>query len=73
MADTDGLLKRLVNMFVIDFASWLLDHPVRAAQSVHSDLPGSTIVADQVFRITLEDGREMLFQKRRWSKWSNTF
>jgi predicted transposase YdaD len=61
MAETDGLLKRLVSTFILDFASWLLDSPVRTAQAAPSDLPGSTIVADQVFRIILEDGREMLF------------
>jgi predicted transposase YdaD len=61
MADTDNLLKRLVSMFVVDFASWLLGTPVRTAQALPSELPGTTAIADQVFQITLADGRDLLF------------
>lgn len=61
MADTDGLLKRLVSMFVVDFAAWLLGTPVRTAQALPSELPGTTAIADQVFQVTLADGRDILF------------
>ena len=61
MAETDNLLKRLVSMFVVDFASWLLGIPVRTAQALQSELPGTTAIADQVFQVTLADGRDILF------------
>ena len=69
MADTDSLLKRLVSTCILDFATWLLQVPVRAARPLQSELPGSTVVVDQVFQLTLADDRELLlhleFQGRR--------
>ena len=69
MAETDSLLKRLVSTFVLDFAAWLLDTAVQAVRPLPSELPASTVAVDQVFRVTLADGREVLwhiaFQGRR--------
>ena len=61
MAETDSLLKRLVSTFVVDFAAWLLGTPVQTAQALPSELPGTTAIADQVFQVTLADGRDILF------------
>jgi hypothetical protein len=60
MADTDGPLKRLVSTFSTDFAAWLLKAEVREARPLNVELPGETLAVDQVFHITLADGREAL-------------
>jgi hypothetical protein len=60
MADTDGPLKRLVSTFSTDFASWLLKAEMREARPLNVELPGETLAVDQVFHITLADGRETL-------------
>jgi hypothetical protein len=61
MAETDSLLKRLVSTFILDFASWLLGTTVQAARPLQSELPAATVAVDQVFQITLTDGRTLLF------------
>ena len=69
MAETDSLLKRLVNTFLVDFATWLLGTQVRTARLLPSELPGATVAVDQVCHLTLADERELLwhmeFQGRR--------
>jgi len=69
MAETDSLLKRLVSTFLLDFASWLLGPAVQTARPLQSELPGTTVAVDQVFQVTLANGRELLlhleFQGRR--------
>ena len=69
MAETDSLLKRLVSTFILDFASWLLGTAVQTARPLQSELPGTTVAVDQVFQVTLANGRELLlhfeFQGRR--------
>jgi predicted transposase YdaD len=69
MAETDSLLKRLVSTFRLDFATWLLRAPVRVARPLQSELPGTTVVVDQAFQVTLADGRDLVlhleFQGRR--------
>src|SRR5262249_54422795 len=69
MAETDSLLKRLVSTFVLDFAAWLLGTAVQTVRPLPSELPASTVTVDQVFLVTLTDGREVLlhieFQGRR--------
>ena len=69
MAETDSLLKRLVSTFVLDFAAWLLGTAVQTVRPLPSELPASTVTVDQVFLVTLTDGREILlhieFQGRR--------
>ena len=69
MAETDSLLKRLVSTFILDFASWLLDTAVQSARPLQSELPAVTVAVDQVFQVTLTDGRTLLvhieFQGRR--------
>jgi predicted transposase YdaD len=69
MAATDHPLKRLVSLFIDDFAAWLLNSPVREARPLNVELPADLLVADQVFRVTLVDGRELVlhieFQGRR--------
>ncbi|ETX01073.1 MAG: hypothetical protein ETSY2_37885, partial [Candidatus Entotheonella gemina] len=69
MAETDGPLKRLVSQFSTEFAAWLLSANVRQTRSLNTDLPGTPVAADQVFRVTLTSGQEVLlhieFQGRR--------
>jgi hypothetical protein len=69
MAETDSLLKRLISTFILDFAGWLLGTAVQTARPLQSELPGSTVTVDQVFQVTLANGRELLlhfeFQGRR--------
>src|SRR5262249_42250920 len=69
MAATDPPLKRLVSLFIDDFAAWLLNCPVRATQPLNVELPADILATDQVFRVTLADGRDLVlhieFQGRR--------
>ena len=69
MAEMDSLLKRLVSTCILDFASWLLGTAVQTARPLQSELPGTTVVVDQVFQVTLANGRGLLlhleFQGRR--------
>src|SRR5262245_66417518 len=69
MAETDSLLKRLVSTFVLDFAAWLLGTAVQTVRPLPSELPAGTVAVDQVFLVTLTNGREVLlhieFQGRR--------
>ena len=69
MAATDHPLKRLVSLFIDDFAAWLLNSPVRETHPLNVELPADLLATDQVFRVTLVDGRELVlhieFQGRR--------
>jgi hypothetical protein len=69
MASTDSPLKRLVSTFITDFAAWLLKAHVREARPLNIELPGETLAVDQVFRVVLADGRQVIlhieFQGRR--------
>ena len=69
MAATDHPLKRLVSLFIDDFAAWLLNCPVREARPLNVELPADILATDQVFRVTLADGRDLVlhieFQGRR--------
>jgi hypothetical protein len=69
MASTDSPLKRLVSTFITDFAAWLLKAQVREARPINVELPGETLAVDQVFRVVLADGRQVIlhieFQGRR--------
>ena len=57
MADLDSPLKQLVSAFITDFAAWLLHADVREAHPLNVELPGGTLVTDQLFLVTLADGR----------------
>lgn len=59
MASMDSPLKRLVSTFITDFAAWLLKAQVRDAHPLNVELAGETLAVDQVFRVTLIDGREV--------------
>ena len=69
MAATDHPLKRLVSTFITEFASWLWSTPVRAARPLNVELPADILMTDQVFQVTLDDGRALVlhieFQGRR--------
>jgi hypothetical protein len=58
-----------VSTFILDFASWLLGTAVQVARPLSSELPAATVAVDQVFQVTLTDGRTLLlhieFQGRR--------
>ena len=60
MAETDGPLKRLISTFSIDFAAWLLHADVREARPLNVELSTEALAVDQVFHVTLADGRETL-------------
>ena len=60
MADLDSPLKQLVSAFITDFAAWLLHADVREAHPLNVELPGSMLTADQVFHVTLADGRALV-------------
>jgi predicted transposase YdaD len=72
MAATDHPLKRLVSTFIGDFAAWILNSPVRETYPLNVELPADSLVTDQVFRVILGDGRELVlhieFQGRRSSQ-----
>ena len=57
MADTDSPLKQLFSAFITDFAACLLQAEVREAHPLNIELPAETLAADQVFHVTLVDGR----------------
>jgi predicted transposase YdaD len=69
MAATDHPLKRLVSLFIDEFATWLLNCPVRETQPLNVELAADILATDQVFRVTLADGRDLVlhleFQGRR--------
>ena len=69
MAATDHPLKRLVSLFIDDFATWLLNCPVRETRPLNVELAADILATDQVFRVTLPDGRVLVlhieFQGRR--------
>ena len=69
MAATDHPLKRLVSLFINDFAAWLLHSPVHETQPLNVELTADILTTDQVFRVTLADGRDLVlhieFQGRR--------
>jgi predicted transposase YdaD len=60
MADTDSPLKQLFSAFITDFAAWLLQADVRDAHPLNVELPAETLAADQVFHVTLADGRALV-------------
>ena len=60
MAETDSLLKRLFSTFRADFAAWILGAPVREAEPLPSEIAATTVNADQVFRVLLAEGRDVL-------------
>jgi hypothetical protein len=60
MADTDGPLKQLVSAFITDFAAWLLQAAVRDAYPLNVELPAEMLAADQVFQVTLANGRTLV-------------
>jgi len=60
MADLDSPLKQLVSAFIADFAAWLLHADVREAHALNVELPGGMLTADQVFHVTLADGRALV-------------
>jgi predicted transposase YdaD len=62
MAETDHPLKRLMTLAAIDFAAWLLGQPVRSVTTRQGKLTAipDPIDTDQVFFVTLADGREVI-------------
>jgi predicted transposase YdaD len=62
MAKTDNPLKQLVTAFIHDFAAWLIGVEVQEAVPRPVELPTSLdpIQSDQVFHVTLADGRTVI-------------
>jgi predicted transposase YdaD len=60
MANTDSPLKQLVSVFISDFAAWLLQAEVREAHPLNVELPAEMLAADQVFHVTLANGRTLV-------------
>jgi hypothetical protein len=46
MAATDHPLKRLVSLFIDDFATWLLNCPVRETQPLNVELAADILATD---------------------------
>ena len=73
MATTDSPLKLLCSAFITDFATWLLQTEVREARPLNVELPSELLAVDQVFLVTLADGRTLLLhavpgQRPRWPR-----
>ncbi|MCX6046632.1 MAG: hypothetical protein NT075_16125 [Chloroflexi bacterium] len=60
MAETDNPLKRLIDSAIFDFASWLLDAEVQTVDAMNIELLAELVRVDQLFRVTLQDGRTTL-------------
>jgi hypothetical protein len=60
MTDLDSPLQQLVSAFIADFAAWLLHTDVHEAHALNVELPSSMLTADQVFHVTLADGRALV-------------
>jgi hypothetical protein len=45
---------------MLSFAAWLLEAPVREARPLNVELPAEATTADELFQITLADGRELV-------------
>ncbi len=61
MSQTDNPLKRFLIETIEDLASWLLGQPVkRVKHEQNVELPVSNISSDQVFRVTLADGKDII-------------
>ncbi len=62
MAETDHPLKRLLALAAADFATWLLNQPVRRVTTRPGELTAipDPIDTDQVLFVTLDDGRERI-------------
>jgi hypothetical protein len=60
MAALDSPLKQLVSAFIVDFAAWILHADIREAHALNVELPGGMLTADQVFHVTLADGRALV-------------
>ncbi|MEM7128859.1 MAG: hypothetical protein AAF702_21170 [Chloroflexota bacterium] len=60
MADTDNPLKLLVRFCIRDFAEWLLDSEVRHAHTLNIELTAEPTFVDQLFHVTLMDGRSTM-------------
>ena len=61
MATTDSPLKRLVTTFINDFAVWLLKSEVALVTPHNIELYALSdpIRADQIFTVSLADGRSV--------------
>lgn len=70
MAATDHPLKQLFTQYVTDLVSWMLGCTIRTVETLSPKLPPPTtaLEADQVFKVTLADGRIIIvhieFQQR---------
>jgi len=60
MAETDNPLKRLVEVAISDFAAWLLGVEVQDAYAVNIELTSNLVRVDQLFRVTMQNGRTTL-------------
>lgn len=69
MADTDSLLKLLVQHFMSDVAGWLLRTPIHTVRALNVELPTPALSVDHVLHVTPVTGRAGLlhieFQGRR--------
>ena len=50
MAATDHPLKRLVSLFIDEFAAWLLNSPVREARPLNVEVPADLSPLTRSFR-----------------------
>ena len=60
MANTDSPLKIFTRHFIKDVAAWLLKKNVLAAHELTSELASEPLYTDLLFKLTLEDGQDVL-------------
>ncbi len=60
MAKTDNPLKRLFMAKDENLTTWLLGQPILKIKSENIELPVSTLRTDQVYEVTLADGKEII-------------
>lgn len=60
MAQIDSPLKDLVESCITDFAAWLLNAEVIAADALNVEFPGQDARVDWLFRVLLADGRKVI-------------
>ncbi|MEZ4631797.1 MAG: hypothetical protein R2880_13995 [Deinococcales bacterium] len=60
VAATDEFLKRYFHDFIADIAAWILKQPILSAETSGIELSTTNIKADNVFKVMLQTGQELL-------------
>ncbi|MEZ4632770.1 MAG: hypothetical protein R2880_19015 [Deinococcales bacterium] len=60
MAKTDNPLKQLFHSYIAELTPWLLGQEVLEVSNRNIELPSNIFKSDQVFRVSLKDGKKLL-------------